>query len=291
MIRFIQVSEKTVLLAISIVCLTYSEAEAEPNPNAIRPMRTAFRSCKKAMDKGGANQRDQKDYLSYRDTAIQRDPSIKTWSGTIDGDQVDEMLRKCDAFFSQQASRASDALPQKEAQDLMYKAFDICFSELFRPGTLEKTQKAWNRYQELRDKAIAADPKIQNWDGRIKGQIVNKRIVECNEKIKQQLDAATKQVAASKKVQEERRLQNIKEDEEKRKKFQMLLQSLSGDRRRIMAEEGHEPSDYKGNLRTSPEWKYTTYPSNVGPHWHCTTTYVFRGDKLVRKNRRGPYCR
>lgn len=279
------------LIFVAVASVPWAAA-ADPNPNSSRMMRIAFRTCKRAMDKQTASKRDVKDYNSYRDRALQRDASIKNWSGLIEGMRTDETLRKCDAFFAKETASASAALPSEKAQTLMKKAFNICLTLLSPSGQnrVDRFRENYKRYQRLRDEAARADAKIKDWTGRLMGRVVKSRLVECDETTAKILAGWEKQIDTSKKVQEQRREESRRQEAEKKRKFQALVKSLQGDRRRILAQEGCEPWDFKGKLQTARQWKYKTYPADRGPHWHCTTTYTFRGNKLVSKTRRGPYC-
>ena len=278
-----------IVLALSLCAGT---AHADPKPAAVDAIKWGLDYCKDGLKPEkdlGETQELYSKFQARLTTATAADPSVRTWSGEIRGMKVSEWIPKCEKELP---AKIQSATASKSVSDAVKDAFHTCtFS---RAGnTVEAMDKSIAEFQQKKAAAIAVNKgptfaqKVDGEDPAAKFAACEKQMTDSRASfVKRDTEYAAAQAAGQKRLAEEAAARE-KAAAERLKK---LRASLKGDRLKIYDKYG-EPTNWDGDIDTTPEWRWHETRTLGSIEGDCVTTVRFKGKKKVGETESGIACK
>lgn len=283
------------LLATLLIPLA---ASADPTPESQMYLKEAFHACQEAISYNKIDADLFQKWMENRAKAVRADSSIRTWTGKLDGEQVNTRFEKCEALFKKALDDAEKADAEAKAKAAAAKqdpavvgpfaerALGSCFETEKATGAdghtrwiYEQESFADRRKQLLKDYPDAEKLKTPKAYGPTPaGATWHDVFAACTAYLDKGLTKAKAEEAKRQAAEKEAQKQANAEAAANERKW---LAKLKGDRLKIYKRRNNTmPSE---GDETSATWVYHFTGG-------CVATYMFRGNTMSGVTKEGAGC-
>jgi hypothetical protein len=271
--------KRRIVVSLFVLSLP-ATAFADPKKEAVDAMNWGLQYCKDGLNPDrGVN--EVKEYLEKFKkrlaTAVEADPSIRTWTGVLRGMKVNEGIVKCEKELPAIIAKTESRLATEDRDGSLIRQCDAANHN-------SASDNAWPDYEKNKAEVIKAN------NGPLTGELA-KQLARCEATHAARLEATEK---FHKEIEEDRVKRRAEAEEEakqealKEKKFRA---TLKGDRLKYYDRNGAPKFD-GDDIHTAKEWHWIRdRTSQYGVTKGCWYYMRFNGNKKVKEWQEGESCK
>jgi len=269
-------------IVVSLFALSLpATALADPKKEAIDAMSWGLQYCKDALNPDHSVDDAKQNYDKFKarlDTAVAADPSIRTWTGQLRGMKVNEGIAKCEKEIPERIAKEMGALKTENRDGALVRG---CWAA--KQMALAGHSDDWADYEKKKAEAIKENK------GPLTGDVAD-QLAKCEAQHAADEEAGKKQNAEFQAARDKHEQEQIAEGKKRVAEEKKLRASLKGDRARIYDAYG-KPTNWDGELGTTPEWRWFLDKTRMGYEATCWTYVRFKGNKKVKEWKDGEACK